>query len=131
MTGLGSNPRRTLNSAELSRLSERLGLLLRVGVLLSAAFLVAGMLVAASSSGPASVFPTGSTGGKPSWHEFTDDGAAVGLVLVGLILLVATPIARVVLSAETFAAARENDYVLVLLTVLGILAASVLVGLFL
>lgn len=120
-----------LSSAELSRLSERLGQLLWAGVILAALFLLAGILLALSSSAGSSVDPSSFGPSKVPWTHLASLGDDEVLAVVGLGLLVATPIGRVVLSLEAFAHARERDYVLVLLAVLVILFASVLVGTFL
>jgi uncharacterized membrane protein len=51
-------------------------------------------------------------------------GHAASLIQLGLLLLIATPIARVAVCAAGFAAQRDWTYVAITLIVLGALAAS-------
>lgn len=120
-----------LTSDQLSRLSDRMGMLLLAGVVLAATFLLVGILGTLLEPGAPTLAPSSLTPSRLSFSSFTSGGIFGGLILVGFVLLIATPVARVVLSLGTFAEAREKDYVGVLLLVLGILFASVLVGAFL
>lgn len=119
----------TLSSAELSRLSDRLGTLLLIGVALAATFLLAGVVVAAAQSGGSAFSPSSLGPIRFDPSGLAAEGEAGELIAVGLVLLVATPVARVLLSLEAFARARETDYVLLLVLVLAILGVSALVGL--
>lgn len=51
-----------------------------------------------------------------------------GFIQLGIVLLIATPIARVVFSAWAFAAQRDYTYVVVTLIVLAVLLYSLLTG---
>ncbi len=51
-------------------------------------------------------------------------GTGRGIVLVGVLVLVGTPVARVLLSVFAFAAQRDKTYVAITLVVLGVLAVS-------
>ncbi len=51
-----------------------------------------------------------------------------GFIQLGIVILIATPIARVVFSAWAFAAQRDYTYVTVTLIVLGVLLFSLLTG---
>ncbi len=51
-----------------------------------------------------------------------------GIVQLGLLLLIATPVARVVFSVVAFALQRDRTYVLVTLIVLGVLMYSLVGG---
>ena len=108
--------------------------LLRAGVILSAAVVFAGALVylAHHASEPAlyRVFRgqpaelrslTGILSGIRQLH-----GRAI--IQLGLLLLIATPVARVVFSAVAFFRQRDWLYVALTLTVLAILAASLFQG---
>jgi uncharacterized membrane protein len=51
-------------------------------------------------------------------------GHSADLIQLGLLLLIATPVARVAFCVVAFAAQRDRTYVTITLVVLGILAAS-------
>ncbi len=115
-----------------SRLESLLGNLLRLGVLVAAAVVVAGAAVFLVRHGteppPYHVFR-----GEPS--DLRSVGGIVGdvfdvrgrgLIQFGLLLLIATPVARVVLSAAIFAAERDARYVVFTLIVLAVLIYSLL-----
>jgi len=51
-------------------------------------------------------------------------GRGRGLIQLGLLILIATPVARVVLSTGVFAAQRDRRYVLITLIVLAVLLFS-------
>ena len=53
---------------------------------------------------------------------------AQGLIQLGVLLLIATPIARVVFSIIAFALQRDRTYILVTLIVLGVLSYSLFGG---
>jgi uncharacterized membrane protein len=55
-------------------------------------------------------------------------GRGRGLIQFGLLLLIATPVARVVFSAFAFARQRDYTYVLITLVVLGVLLYSLFSG---
>ncbi len=114
------------------RMQETVGTLLRVGVLLAAAIvLIGGILYLARHGGAASDYHV--FRGQPPYLRSlagivrsTLALDARGVVQLGLVLLVATPIARVALSAVLFAAERDRTYVLVTLLVLSLLLKSLL-----
>jgi uncharacterized membrane protein len=114
------------------RVQRAVGHLLRAGVLLAAAVVLAGgMLYVARHA--LSV---------PSYHVFRGEpavwrglvpivrdaftGSGRGIIQLGLLLLIATPVARVVLTAVAFAFERDRTYVLVALLVLSLLLKSLL-----
>ena len=114
------------------RLEVILGNLLRAGVLLSAAVVLSGACVYLSRHAhePADyrIFR-----GEPS--EFRTiagvihsvfNGRGRGLIQLGLLLLIATPIARVAFSVVGFAMERDRMYVAFTLIVLAILLYSLL-----
>ncbi len=115
-----------------ARLENLLGNVLRFGVLLAASVVLAGGLVFLVRHGaePPSyqVFR-----GEPS--DLRSVGGIVGdvfdirgrgLIQFGLLLLIATPITRVVLSAVIFAAEGDRRYVLFTLIVLAVLVYGLL-----
>lgn len=107
---------------------------LRAGVLLSAAFVACGGVVFLASHGLE----------QPSYHVFRGEPIPLrsvrgiveeavhlhgrGLVQLGLLLLIATPIARVVFAVFGFARQRDWLYVAITLTVLTLLSYSLLAG---
>ena len=115
-----------------ARLDNLLGNLLRLGVLLAAAVVLAGGIVFLARHGS----------DPPAYHVFRGepsdlrsvggivgdvfDARGRGLIQFGLLLLIATPIARVVLSAVIFAAERDRRYVVFTLIVLAVLIYSLL-----
>lgn len=116
------------------QLDQLLGNLLRAGVVTAAAIVVAGAAVYLVRHGlqiPAyHVFR-----GEPSdlrsvrgilADVFSERGR--GLIQLGLLVLIATPIARVVLSVAVFAVRRDGRYVVFTLIVLLVLVYSLLGG---
>ena len=114
------------------RVERVVGLLLRIGVLVAAAVVLAGgiLYLARHGSDPRDyrVFHPGSaaTRGLPAvvrgvWHL---DYRSV--IQFGLLLLIATPVARVAFCVAAFALERDRAYVVITLIVLAILLASLI-----
>lgn len=114
------------------RLETQIGTLLRVGVLTAAAVVTAG-----------GVFYLVQHHAEPvhfsTFHEESSDLRtmtgigrsalhlrSVGLIQIGVLLLIATPVARVVFAVAGFALERDRLYVVVSLIVLAILVFSLL-----
>ena len=107
--------------------------LLRIGVIVSALVVLAGGILYLIEEGRAPV---------PNYHEFHEgqfrtfgailqDALALrseGVIELGLLLLIATPVARVVFSVFAFARQRDYTYVLVTLIVLAVLLYSLFSG---
>ena len=112
------------------RLEQMVGQLLRTGVLLSAAIVLAGGIWWLAEVGRMA----------PAYHEFRGaprDLRQLGLLLkglahprpealiqLGLLLLIATPVARVGLALAAFALERDRTYVVATAIVLAILVYS-------
>jgi len=112
------------------RMQSIVGNLLRIGVLVAAAVVLTGGILYLAQHG----------GGVPDYHVFRGQPAylrslpgifrsalaldARGVVQLGLVLLIATPIARVAFSAVLFGFERDRTYVLVTLLVLSLLLKS-------
>ncbi len=95
------------NGADLGRLERIVGAVLRVGAVTSTALLAAGLAV--SMFRPSVAFgPT--------------------LTSAGLVILIATPVARVVASVAAYAAERDWTFVALTATVLLILLGSLVVA---
>lgn len=114
------------------RMETIMGRLLQVGVLLASAVVLAGgFLYIRAHLGSTANYRTFT--GEPAALRsvrglfrllMTGDPAAV--IQVGVILLIATPIARVVFAVVGFALERDRLYVAVSLTVLAVLMASLI-----
>jgi uncharacterized membrane protein len=109
-----------------------LGNLLRAGVTIAAAVVIAGAVVYLSRHGAEA----------PAYRVFRGEPADLrsiggiwrevlalrgrGLIQFGLLLLIATPIARVAFSVYAFARERDTRYVVITLVVLALLACSLI-----
>jgi uncharacterized membrane protein len=116
------------------RVEQRVGNLLRVGVLVAAAVALLGGIAFHAQHG----------GSQPSYRVFRGEHSSLhtlhgiiggvlalqtsAIVQFGIILLIATPIARVLLTLIAFAIRRDWMYVLISAIVLGVLGYSLLVG---
>lgn len=116
------------------RIETIIGNLLRAGVLLSAAVVLLGGVVYLIHQGNAAPH-YGVFRGEPSGLKTVPGvvgealgGSGLGIIQLGLLLLIATPIARVVFSVFAFAGERDWLYVLVTLVVLAVLAFSLMGG---
>ena len=108
--------------------------LLRAGVIASAALVALGGIVYLSRHG-AEAPQTGVFRGEPaSWRTFGGIFQSAlgwrgrGLVQLGLLVLIATPVARVAFSVYAFLRQRDCLYVVVTLVVLSLLVYSLAVG---
>jgi len=116
------------------RMDEIMGRLLRTGVILAAAFVLAGGVVFLVRH-PEPVTNYRVFQGEPEelrtisgiFHEALGLHGR-GLIQLGLLILIATPIARVAFSVVAFLYQRDWMYVAVTLTVLGLLVYSLLGG---
>lgn len=116
------------------RMDEIMGRLLRTGVILAAAFVLAGGGIYLARH-PTPVTNYGVFQGEPEelrtvsgiFHEALALKGR-GLIQFGLLILIATPIARVAFSVVAFMYQRDWTYVVVTLIVLGLLVYSLLGG---
>jgi uncharacterized membrane protein len=114
------------------RMEAIMGRLLQVGVLLASAFvLVGGVLYVHANSSQHPDYAT--FAGEPfklknpiAIFEGLVAGSGSAVIQVGLLLLIATPVARVVFAAIAFAVERDVLYVVISLTVLGVLLVGLL-----
>jgi uncharacterized membrane protein len=107
-----------------------LGQLLRLGVMLSAVIVFAGGLLYVMKFG-AQTPQYGTFRGESTSLRYASDilkdafaGHALGIIQLGLVLLIATPVARVAFSVVEFAAERDWLYVATTLIVLAVLIYS-------
>jgi len=117
------------------KLEVAIGRMLQAGVLLSAlVVLIGGILYLRQASGP------GASGQRPDYTHFHGvsqelrsparivrsavHGRPEGLIQLGLLMLIATPIVRVIVAAGGFLLERDQMYFWVSLTVLAVLLYS-------
>lgn len=102
---------------------------LRSGVVLGSALLLVGLaLEAAVGRGSLLASPAPSSG--RGFTAVFQQGGAPLLVLVGILVLAATPLTRVAISTALFSAARDRTFALITLFVLAILGATIVFGVF-
>ena len=112
------------------RLQSMVAFVLRLGVNLAAAIVILGGLVFLRRHGhelPHYAAFRGEPTDLRTIGGIVRDAAALsgrGLIQLGLLVLVATPVARVALSLVVFAAQRDRTYVVVTLIVLALLLLS-------
>ncbi len=116
------------------RMDQWVGRLLQTGVLVSAALVLAGGIVYVLNH-PVPATDYRNFKGEPAVYRdisgIWDEARALrgrGLIQLGLLLLIATPIARVVYSVVAFASQRDWKYVIVTLIVLAALCYSLFSG---
>jgi uncharacterized membrane protein len=116
------------------RLDEALGRLLRGGVILAAVVVLIGGVAVLVSEGRAPEDHHTFHGEPPELTSPIRVIPAVGalnaraVIQLGLLLLIATPVARVAFSAYAFTRQRDWTYVVVTLIVLGLLLYSLFWG---
>lgn len=103
---------------------------LRIGVGLAAALILVGLglLVA----GPPGTFASAAAmGASFSWSGLLNGlraGRPAALLLLGFLVLIVTPLIRVIISMVSFAVAKDRAFTALTLGVLLLLAASVVIG---
>jgi len=107
------------------RLEETVGTLLRVGVITAAVTVLAGGLWSLAVAGPAPVSYRHFQPAVRNLHALRQLPAPQALILAGLLVLIATPVARVVFSLVAFAAEHDRVYVICTLIVLIVLLYSI------
>ena len=110
-----------------SRMDAMMGRLLQVGVLLaSAVVLVGGALYVRAHAGVPVNYGTfvgepGSLRHPPELPGVLAKGDAAAIIQFGVLLLIATPIARVIFAVISFAIERDRLYTVISLVVLAVL----------
>ena len=118
---------RAVDERQMDRL---IGGLLRAGVLASALLVLIGVIVSLGQGGmPVAAYRSfpGAPGNMRTMGAILGEalrGNGRGIVQLGVLVLVATPIARVVLSVVAFAVQGDGVYVCVTLVVLAVLGVS-------
>jgi uncharacterized membrane protein len=107
-----------------------LGNLLRAGVILAAAVVLAGGVVYLVRHGAEQQQLSAFQEEPPALESFAGivssawKGSSRGIIQLGLLLLIATPVARVAFSVIAFLLERDGTYVFLTLVVLGVLLSS-------
>ena len=128
-----SGPREPTHAAE-RKMANVIGTLLRVGVLLAAAIVASGAVVYLArngSSAPQYAAFRGEPSDLCSVGGIVHDAAGLsgrGIIQLGLLLLIATPVARVAVACIAFVGERDWMYVGVSLLVLCLLLCSLIIG---
>lgn len=107
------------------KLDLLIGNLLRVGVMLAAAVVLAGGVWYLATSNDGAVRYHRFQPVVTNIHALRHLPASEAVIFAGLLLLVATPVARVMLSLIAFAAERDGTYVVCTLIVLLVLLYSI------
>ena len=100
--------------------------LLRIGVGISAALVILGMIITILLH--REYVPHRQMHNLVEVLDAIDMGHGQGIAMLGLLLLIATPVARVALSIILFARERDYTFVLITSTVLLLLIASFTLG---
>jgi uncharacterized membrane protein len=106
------------------RMEQTIGTLLRIGVAAAAVVVAGGGVWYLAANGSAAVAYGRFDGEYRGLREMAQLSAPEKLILAGLLLLVATPVARVVFSLAAFRLERDGVYVAITLAVLGVLLYS-------
>ena len=116
------------------RMEQAMGVLLRFGVVLASTMVLAGVAFYledhAHQTADYRTF-VAHTFGLHNRRELLlgiSHGDASAIIQVGILLLIATPVARVVFAVAAFALERDRLYTLISLGVLGVLIYSLLFG---
>ncbi|SPF56845.1 conserved membrane hypothetical protein [Candidatus Sulfopaludibacter sp. SbA4] len=107
------------------RMDTIIGNLLRAGVALSAAVVAAGGAWYLAAGGSGTVDYRRFRGETRGLHSLVELPGPQALILIGLLILIATPVARVVFSLIAFALERDRAYVMVTAIVLIALLYSI------
>ena len=117
------------------RLEAIIGNLLRAGVVIAAAITSIGGVIYLAHSGESLTHYRVFRGEPADLRHVkgvlsdASSGDGLGIMQLGLLLLIATPVARVAFSLAAFAVQRDRLYVVVTLAVLGVLTFSMAGGL--
>lgn len=125
-------PQRSKFEFDDQRMETIMGRLLQVGVLLASVVVLAGgAFYVHAHLGTAVDYrtfagePSGLRTPKGLWHLLMQ-GNSAAIIQAGVILLIATPVARVIFAVVGFALERDRLYIAVSLTVLAVLMASLI-----
>ena len=107
------------------KLEQIVGNLLRTGVILAAVVVLSGGIWYLASAGHSEVSYRTFAPRALGLHLFSVLPKPEGLILIGLLLLIATPVARVAFAMIAFALEKDRMYVVFTLIVLAVLFYSI------
>jgi uncharacterized membrane protein len=103
------------------------GGVLRGGVLLSGGLLLVAIIWEAAV-GHGSLLQSAAPGSGAGLSALLQHGGPEALVLLGLLVLLVTPLTRVAISVVTFTVVRDRSFLVITLFVLAILSATIALG---
>ena len=115
-----------------SILDAEIGMLLRIGMLASAAVILFGGVIFLARHGRSTIDYRVFHGAPSGLNSFAGifsgvvHGHALAIIQLGMLLLIATPIARVVFSVYAFLSERDYLYVVISSIVLAVLVCSLI-----
>ena len=109
---------------ECTSINRYIRIVLLVGMLLSVTVMVIGLLMLALSEGTWEAAPLS----LPEILEGIMNGNPIAVIDLGIIMLIATPLTRVIAALVAFALNREFRFVLVALMVLAVVGIAIVVG---
>lgn len=115
---------RTQEGSQILQMEDFISSVLRWGVLLSAAVIGIGVVMAVLRGISASDYPTTMLGVITGVAALNP----LSIIDLGLLLLIATPVIRVAMSAAVFFYEKDYHYVLITLFVLAVLLLSFMLG---
>jgi uncharacterized membrane protein len=128
-----SNDALVFESNDDERMDGYIGHLLRIGMLTSAAIILVGGVLYLVQHGHDPANFSHFSGISPSLRSLSGivhnafHGDSASIIQFGLLVLIATPIARVIFTVIAFAAKRDLMYVVISVLVLGVLLYSLFV----
>jgi uncharacterized membrane protein len=111
-------------------MADAISRVLRYGVILSAAIIIAGTLLLVAASGSSDAQPLLNVRQTPTLSGFLSGLASLqpySMIELGAIVLIATPVSRVLISVFLFAAQKDRLYTRITLIVLALLLFSMFV----
>ncbi len=107
-------------------LYKAIGRSLRAGVLLACLLCVIGLMLWAAAGYPAQILITASN--ILTVLQLATSANFSGIIYLGILVLIATPVFRVIVSAIGFSVEKDRQFLIISLTVLGMLLIGILSG---
>jgi uncharacterized membrane protein len=107
-------------------LYKAIGRSLRAGVLLACLLCAIGLMLWAAAGYPAQILISASN--IVSVLQLASSANFTGIIYLGIVVLIATPVFRVIVSAIGFGVEKDRQYLIISLTVLGMLLIGIFSG---
>lgn len=107
-------------------LYKAIGRSLRAGVLLACLLCIIGLMLWAAAGYPAQILITASK--ILTVLQLATSANFSGIIYLGILVLIATPVFRVIVSAIGFSVEKDRQFLIISLTVLGMLLIGILSG---